>query len=110
MILYDFLGGKSYRECFSSLTIRFGEKSPAKSTDTKMVQTISVRTKTLESDKRCALPVTVVTVKNVVKAKSLIKEDPRITHEQIQDALGISSGSVKQILHDHLGVSKRCAR
>ena len=64
---------------------------------------------TLE-DNRCGHPVTAVTVENVVKAKSLIKEDPRIIHEEIQHALGISSGSVNQILRDHLGVSKRCAR
>ena len=35
MILYDFLGGKSYQECFSNLTIYFGEQSPTKSTVTK---------------------------------------------------------------------------
>ena len=36
MILYDFLGGKSYQEYFSSLTICFVvAKSPAKFTVTK---------------------------------------------------------------------------
>ena len=64
----------------------------------------------MEDDNRCGHPVTAITVKNVVKAKSLIKENSRITHEEIQDALGILSGSVNQILHDHLSVLKRCAR
>ena len=35
IILYDFLGGKPYQECFLSLAICFGDKSPAKSTVTK---------------------------------------------------------------------------
>ena len=36
MILCDFLGGKFYQECSSSLTIRVEDKSPAKSTVTKI--------------------------------------------------------------------------
>ena len=45
-----------------------------------------------------------VTVEYIIKAKSLIKEDPRITHEEIRDAMGISSESVNNFLHDHLSV------
>ena len=74
-----------------------------------MIQTISVWTDV----NRCGRPVTVVTVENIVKAKSLTKEDPRITHKETQDGLENSSGRVKKkrkIIHDHLGVSKRCAR
>ena len=39
--------------------------------------------------RRYGCPVTAITVENLVKAKSQIKEDPRITHLETQDALGI---------------------
>ena len=42
----------------------------------------------------CGRPVTANAVVNAVKVKSRIKEDSLITHEEIQDALGISSRSV----------------
>ena len=35
---------------------------------------------------------TAVIVENIVKAKALVKEGPRITHEEVQDALGMASG------------------
>ena len=67
-------------------------------------QVVQFGGQTLEDDNRCGRPVTIFTVNNVVKAKSLIKEDPRMTRVEIQDALGISSGSVNQIINDHLDV------
>ena len=79
---------------------------------TKWYRSFQFGRQTLEDDNRCDRPVTAVAVENVFNAKYLIKEVPRITHEEIHDALGIPSGSVNEILHDHLylGVSKRCAR
>ena len=44
----------------------------------------------------------------MVSVKLLMKEDPRVAHEEIHDALGISSGSVNRILHDHLSIPKHC--
>ena len=41
---------------------------------------------------------------------SLIKKDPKMTYAEIQDIMKISSGSLTRILHDCLGVRKRCAR
>ena len=82
---------------------------PAKSTMTKWYREFQFGRQILEDNNRCRRLVTAVTVENVVREKSLIKEDTRITHEEIQDTLGISSVCVNQILHDHLGVLKRCA-
>ena len=46
----------------------------------------------------------------VSRVESLIKKDPKMTYSEIQDIMKISSGSLTRILHDCLGVSKRCAR
>ena len=51
-----------------------------------------------------------ITQENVSRVDSLIKKDPKMTYAQIQDIMKISSGSLTCILHDCLGVRKRCAR
>ncbi|CAK1581132.1 unnamed protein product [Parnassius mnemosyne] len=40
----------------------------------------------------------------------LVREDPRITYMDIEKIVGISSGSIHTILHQHLGVRKLCCR
>lgn len=69
-----------------------------------MIQKISVSQTALEDDKRYVAPFIAITVEIIVKAKVLIKKGSRITYEEIQGALGISSGSVNNSLHGHLCV------
>ena len=91
-------GSKSYQECFVTLTICLGEKSPSASTVTKWYRKFWFERQGLEDDKHYHCLVTAVTVENIVEAKSLVKVDLRITCEEIQDARGISSGSVNNVL------------
>ena len=74
------------------MTVCVGEISPAKSTGPNGTENLFGR-QALEDDKRFGCSVTAVTVENVEKAKRLMREDPRIRQE-VQDALGFSSGSV----------------
>ena len=53
---------------------------------------------------------TTVTSENVPGVESLIKKDPKMTYAEIQDIMKISLGSLICILHDCLGIRKRCAR
>ena len=53
---------------------------------------------------------TTVAPKNVPGIESLIKKDPKMTYPEIEGIMKISSGSLIRILHDCLGVRKRCAR
>ena len=64
--------------------------------------------RTLEDDDRCGRTATTVTPENVSGVKSLIKKDPKIIYAEMQDIMKISSGSLTRILHDCLGVRKRC--
>ena len=66
--------------------------------------------RTLEDDDRCGRLAETVTPENVSRVESLIKKDPRMTYTEIQNIMKISSGSLTPILHDCLGVKKRCAR
>ena len=88
------------------MTIGFGEECPVKSAVTKCYREFKFGKQMLEDDNHYSCLVTTFNVENVVKVKLLIKEDPRITHAETQDALGISLGSVNNSHHDHLSVSK----
>ena len=81
------------------LTIHFVEKSPTKPTVTKWCRKFQLDDRCLKMTSVQFL-VTAIAIENIVKAK----EDPRITHEEIQDTLGISSGSRSNFLCDHLSV------
>ena len=50
---------------------------------------------------------TAVTPANVIRARQLIKENPRVTYLELQHSLDISSESVFLILHERLQVQKR---
>ena len=66
--------------------------------------------RTLEDDDRCGRMATTVTPEDVPRVESLIKKDPKMTYAEIQDIMKISSGSLTRILHDSLGVRRRCTR
>ena len=64
----------------------------------------------MEDDDRCGRTATTITPENVSRVESLNKKDPKMTYTEIQDIKKISSGSLTGILHDCLGITKRCAR
>ena len=110
MMYYDYYQGKSFQECFQSLKHCFGDQSPSKATVFRWFRQFMSGASTLEDDDPCGGTATTVTPENVSRAVSLIKKDPKMTYAEIQDIMMISSGSLTCILHDCLGVRKRCAR
>ena len=110
MIYYDYMKGISISESFSTLGKTFGKQAPSKACVCKWYKEFKLGRKTLADDPRQGRPLSAVTPANVAAVKRLIREDPRITHRQIQDTLGIGTAAVDVILHKHLGVRKRCAR
>ena len=64
----------------------------------------------MQDDDRCGRMATTVTPENVSRVESLIMKDPKMAYTEIQVIMKISSGSLTRILHDCLGIRKRCAR
>eukprot|EP00112_Aurelia_sp_Birch-Aquarium-sp1_P019978 Seg5046.1 transcript_id=Seg5046.1/GoldUCD/mRNA.D3Y31 product="Mariner Mos1 transposase" protein_id=Seg5046.1/GoldUCD/D3Y31 len=64
----------------------------------------------LEDDPRSGRPTTATTDVQVAAVCKLVEEDARVTVLQIAEEVGISSGSVSNILHGSLGLSKVSAR
>lgn len=64
----------------------------------------------VQDDHRSGRPSTSVNEQNVDAVHLLVEEDRRITLDEIAMTLDISHGSVEEILHDHLHLSKLSAR
>ena len=88
----------------------FGDQSPSKATISRWFRQFMSGARMLEDDDRCGRMATTVTQKNVSRIESMIKKDPKMTYAEIQDIMKISSGSLTRILHNCLGVRKRCTR
>ena len=52
----------------------------------------------------CGQPVTVASKQNVIKVKCVIKEDPKMTKNEIKGSLNLSSGTLDPTFRHHLGV------
>ena len=109
MMYYDYCQGKSFQECFQSLKHCFGDRSPSKATVFRWLRHQLPGVGTLEDDDCCGRMAMTVTPENVPRVESLFKKDPKMTYSEMQDIIKISSGSLTRILHDCLGVRKRCA-
>ena len=107
---YDYCQGRSFQECFQSLTHCFGDQSPSKATVFRWFRQFTSGARTLEDDDRCGRMATTVTPEIVSRVESLLKKGPKIIYAAIQNIMKISSGSLTRILHDCLGVRKRCVR
>ena len=110
MMYYDYCQGKSFQECFQSLKHCFGDQSPSKVPISRWLRQFVSGARTLEDDDSCGRMATTVTPENVPRVVSLIKKDQKVTYAEIQDIMKILSGSLALILHDCLGVRKRCTR
>ena len=110
MVYYDYCQGKSFQECCESLKHCFGDQSPSEATIIRWFRQLMSRARTLEDDDRCGRMATTVTPENVSRVESLIKKNPKMTYAELQDIMKISSGSLTRILHDSLGMRKRCTR
>jgi histone-lysine N-methyltransferase SETMAR len=64
----------------------------------------------LGDDPRSGRPPTAITEETVATVEKLVKADRRIKVKELEAIVGISHGSVISILHERLGLSKRCAR
>ena len=99
-----------FKSAFKVQNTVLGDQSPSKATIFRWFRQFMPGARTLEDDNRCGRTATTVTPENVSRVESLIKKDPKMTYAEIQDIMKISSGCLTRILHDCLGVRKRCAR
>ena len=110
MIFYDFKAGLCQNDCLDRLQICFAGLAPSRATVYFWFAEFNRCRVFLRDEEREGRPSTAVTQKNIERVRELLKQNHRVTYEEIQESLGIHAQATNTILHDHLKVRKVCAR
>eukprot|EP00112_Aurelia_sp_Birch-Aquarium-sp1_P013402 Seg2844.1 transcript_id=Seg2844.1/GoldUCD/mRNA.D3Y31 product="Mariner Mos1 transposase" protein_id=Seg2844.1/GoldUCD/D3Y31 len=110
MIYYGYKSALNQQQSYNRLETAFDNKAPSRTTVYDWFAQFRRGRRSLEDDPRSGRPATATTDVQVAAVRKLVGEDARVTVLQIAEQVGISSGSVGNILYDSFGVSKVSAR
>ena len=112
---------RDFREMFSSVTSKnrkvhlirtkfwvvfFGEQAPSYTTAKNWFAEFCRARSSLEDELFSGKPSDAVTPENIEAVRKIVEADRRVTCHEIQAQVGIGSGSLHKILHDHLFARK----
>lgn len=101
---------KSAAEIHRELVRVCGQDAPSDRTVRRWVEEFKSGKNSTEDAERAGRPVTSVTQVNTLEMEQLVVDSPRITIEELSQALGISRGSVQEIIHNELHMTKLTCR
>ncbi len=110
MMYLHYRQGKLAVDSFQILHTIFGDQGPSKATIFRWFAAFKIGKTNLEDDPRTGRPASAVTQENIDAVERMIDEDRRVTYQQIQEELGISSAATNIILREKLGVRKLVSR
>ena len=110
VIRYLYLKGKTGKKIHSELANVYGSSAPSYAQVKFWVGEFKCGRTSLEDEARSERPLDATKEEMCKKVRDLVYSDRRIQVEEIEQALGISHGSVSTILHDPLGMRKLTAR
>ena len=110
VIKFLYLEKESATNIAQRLRVVYGDKAPAYSTVAKWVAEFKRGRLSVEDDPRCGAPSVATSEEMCQKVEVIVMRDRRFKISEIATEVGISYGSVFNILHDKLGMSKVCAR
>ena len=102
--------GSSAREITDRLAKVYQQDAPKYSTVAKWAAEFKRGRQSLEDDPRSGRPLEVTTPEVIRRVEDLVMADRRLKVKEVATEVGISEGSVFNILHDHLHLSKVSAR
>lgn len=92
------------------LKTHYLDSAPSRSTVSRWMTRFASGRESLEDDPRDGAPVTATSDESVDRVRSLMDEDRRQTFDEMEETTGYSRGTLQRIIHDHLEMSKVCAR
>ena len=110
MIFYDFKSGLNQQQSHYRLQATFGDEAPSQATIYDWFAEFRRGRSSLEDNPLSGRPAAAATDLLVAAVQKLVEEDGRVTVLQIAEEVGISSGSVSNILLNSHGSSKVLAR
>ena len=110
VIEFLFLEGLKAKEIYERMLKVYKDSSPSISTVERWVAEFKRGRTSLEDDPRPGRPKTATTPEIVEKIQDIVLENRRVTERDLVEALGISLGSVSNILTEVLGFRKLCAQ
>ena len=110
VIRFLLLEGENATNIHKRLSNVYGKSSPSYSIVASWVSEFKRGRKDLNDEPRPGRPVSQSAAENVDKVHQLVLENREISIECIVQETGLSTGTVHTILHEHLSMSKVCAR
>ena len=102
--------GKEKQEIMRDLTLVYKESALKQRTVEKWLQLFRHGRESTEDDPRSGRPSTSTSVDCVEAVRALIDNNRKVTTREIAETMAISIGSVIEILHHRLGMSKISSR
>ena len=102
--------GKSVTETYSLLTEVYGDQCLSRTQVFEWFKKFKEGRKHVGDDPKSGHPSTANTQENVEKVARIVRGDRRLSIRAISELTNINKESVRQILHDDLGMKKVCAK
>lgn len=110
VIKYFFLKGLTPKEIKEEMDSTLGTSSSSYSTIKQWVSEFKKGRKSTSDEHRSGRPIEVTTPEMIEKIHQILLNDRRLKVREIAETFNVSYERVYNILHQHLGMVKRCAR
>jgi histone-lysine N-methyltransferase SETMAR len=101
--------GKTYKEIKETTEAAYGDQALKKTQIYEVMKKVKAG-KNTEDQRHLSAKKTKRTVNLVASVAAAVKEDARVSIQELASANGVSYGTIQTILHDDLGLSKKSAR
>jgi len=98
------------QQIHNRMVVVYGENAPSYATVKRWAAEFRRGRTSLEDDPQSGRPSDAVCEENCHAVENIVMQNSRVNVHQIADTMGISTCSVKTILHEHLFMTKVCAR